>query len=134
VGDSTKPVNQCGSTPGVGLSASPNDCCDTNPDVRPLNPPPAPNQGPWFIAAPTTLCPAAHKPFDYDCDGIETMEDPALFNGCTGGETDCRYVAGPWVDTVPPCGQPGTAVACVFLFDGSGCIGFELFTKIQACR
>ena len=133
-GDVTKPVNQCGSTPGVGLSRSSDDCCDTNPTVFKLNSQLAPNQGPWFVVPATGACVAGHKPFDYDCDGFETMQDPKPFIGCAGDIDTCGPIGGIFFPTIPPCGEAGTAVACVFIDDGSGCIPFEQFTKIQACR
>jgi len=79
-------------------------------------------------------CVAGHKPFDFDCDGFETQQNPQNFTSCQGDINTCGPTNGIFPSPVPACGVTGSAIACVFIDDGTGCIAFEQFSKIQACR
>jgi hypothetical protein len=77
------------------------DCCDTDPAVRP-------GQTGWFGHA------SACGTFDYDCDGVETRRWTDTGSACRicwvfgCCDDDDRYVK-----NAPACGQPGAVSHCV---------------------
>jgi hypothetical protein len=77
--------------PGVGWVDNAHDCDDD--DDRALR-----GQTAWLSE------PRANGTFDFDCDGLETMERPAAFR-CTRDES-CRLTQG-WRAPIPPCGEEG---------------------------
>jgi hypothetical protein len=109
----------CGSAP-TGYVASNDDCCDSNSLVYPGN-------TNWY-ATPHSETPACAtvKPFDYDCDGKETVQIATTFDqGCqTGPEGNSCVGSGGWYVAYLPdgytyspngplaCGQAGTTAAC----------------------
>jgi cysteine-rich repeat protein len=101
------------------LGACGTDCHDRNPQVRP-------DQNSWFAASYTT--PSGARSFDYNCDGAETRQFPAV-GGCVKDGSNCNYRAG-WIDSVPACGVSGTYVTGC---NPSGCKE-NTTTGVQRCR
>lgn len=101
---------------GDGRSPVGGDCCDSNPDVHPL-------QEGWFGVP--YHCPDLS--WDYDCDGevllevVETLGAPMdeiYLGDCWGlNLTDCRNSWG-WRDPPPACGEEGELVDCDYVFVG----------------
>jgi len=119
---------ECGVDPPGGYVDRGGDCCDTAADVKP-------DQLAWFTTA--HVCPGL-EPFDYDCDGAETLE-VAVCVVC-GSPPSCSVISGAGGDagcaggTVPhPCGS-GMWLGDSCLSDGSGCVPILGTLSTQGCR
>jgi hypothetical protein len=76
----------------------PADCDDADSRVYPLQP--------TFFETPR-----ANGSWDFDCDGIEELQDPDMFTTC-GDDGAGHCSGGGWIDPAPPCGGSGDRWAC----------------------
>jgi hypothetical protein len=95
------------------------DCDDSAREVRP-------GQGQFFATAIAGAPPGAA--FDYNCDGREEAEFPALAD-CTSQQA---CTGGGFQTAVPACGEQGTWVQCVL--QKTICTPVVQGAKVQACR
>ena len=97
-GDPQRSKRACATT---GWVAAGDDCNDQNSDVHP-------GQTRYFSTGQSP--PGNTKPFDYDCDGVETTKLAGQQVACAKSPPDCTGAG--WRGSIPSCGGTGTYVEC----------------------
>jgi hypothetical protein len=112
-GDGESPTN---------LGACGTDCNDNNPSVFS-------KQTMFFTTAYLTSTGA--KSFDYNCDGVDEKQYPAL-TVCDGSGGGCVETVSGWASSVPACGALAKRAKCLPIF---GCArGTAETATAQPCR
>ena len=93
-GDGSSTLTSCDPTPPSGYTYDGTDCCDSDDRANPSA---------TTFQTTSTNCGG----YDFNCDGQETPFLALIESGICCGD----YTNG-WVDTVPYCGEQGTAVFC----------------------
>jgi hypothetical protein len=110
-GESPSSLGSCGT-----------DCDDNNPNVFS-------KQTAFFTTGYTTS--SGLKSFDYNCDGVDEKQYPAL-TVCSDVGGSCVESVSGWASTIPACGQLAKRAKCIPLF---GCArGTAETATAQPCR
>jgi hypothetical protein len=138
-GSGGSPIDVCYqmSAPGYGgcptmwtARMTPDDCCDVDGDAHP-------GQTAFFTTPIDLLGCLVGLPYDYNCDGAETLQYSNGFMGPCLGEDEPACLASAttgWTiaSGIPPCGGSGGLRSCVWGFPRM-CSAMST-TTTQGCR
>ena len=96
------------------------DCDDSNPEA-------SPSAESWFAT------PLAGGGFDYDCDGVSTLESAEIATLCVYQSGFCAGGQSGWLGGVPGCGAVGVWQAGCYSSPGSPCVNWTMM-QAQGCR
>jgi hypothetical protein len=116
-GDAGRAKRAC---PAAGWVIKGDDCNDASAEVHP-------GQTSYFDQPQSP--PGSAKPFDYDCDGVESPKLPAQQAACVKSPPGCAGAG--WQGAVPPCGESGVFVECGKYPD---CVAGTGTSAEQTCR
>lgn len=105
----------CAETAPGGYVETCGDCCDGDDNVYP---------GQLLYYTVPYTCP--EESWDYNCDdGIaRCLEQVLTAEECEGyGYDECVSALPGWMDTVPDCGEPGSATLSICNWSGGSCHG-----------
>lgn len=116
-GDPRRSKRAC---PATGWVVKGDDCNDASAEVHP-------GQTAYF-GRPQSPAGGA-KPFDYDCDGVESPKLPSQAVACVKSPPDCAGAG--WQGAAPACGGSGLFVECGKYPD---CVAAPGASAQQSCR